>query len=82
MNIEQLMINKLEDELANIAMAFRGAPQDSEERDSIAERYRSIMEQIFVYEDWCGEPEVESQLPDEYMPDVYKEYWKNKLGDW
>lgn len=53
--------------LCDIACAFRGS-DNQEDRRAISKSYEVIFRQLEMIEGWCGEPYLDSQLPDEYMP--------------
>ena len=62
-------VKRLEDKLSDLAMAFRVANSASG-RTEIAEKYRNIVEQLLSI-GWADLLDVESELPDEYMPTGY-----------
>jgi len=71
-------IDALEDHLGQLAFQFRGAKRDEKKRRKIVKKYEVAMKKLFKI-GWSGEPDVESQLPDEYMPQVYKDFWTERL---
>ena len=73
------IIHMLENELAYRAMDYRGSSDGSEEQATILDRYRRTMEEMYRIGHWSGEPDAESFLPYELMPEVYKEYWRQRL---
>jgi len=73
------ILNMLEDELAYMAMDYRGNSEGSEEEAKIIDRYRRTIEEMYRIGHWSGDPDAESHLPYELMPEVYKEYWREQL---
>lgn len=68
------------DTLGRLAREFRGT-KDEEKRKEIAERYAACVAGFIRHGDFFGEPwkeipAMEDQLPDEYMPQEFFEFWK------
>jgi hypothetical protein len=66
-------IDQLERELARCALQFRASPEGSHERTAAVNRYQHVLARLCQIEGWCGTPDLDSQLPDQYMPTLYKE---------
>jgi hypothetical protein len=73
-------IDGLEIELARSAEGWRRSKDNLTERDLYYEAYATAMEELFRIGHWSGEPDAESQLPYDLMPQVYKEFWREKAG--
>ncbi len=63
-----------EERLGQLAMHFRAANSDQERRE-IADNYRRTVEQLIQSDLWDEMPASEDQLPDEYMPPSFRDYW-------
>lgn len=72
------VLEALEDELAYLAMAYRGSETDQSESAILAD-YERVMNELFHIGHWSGEPDAESQLPRQMMPQVYREYWRTRM---
>ena len=70
-------VDALEMKLGELAARFR---RNAVAQDEIVTEYAETMQKLLRFEQWCGEPDVDSQLPDELMPDDYKRYWSERLG--
>jgi hypothetical protein len=68
-------IDELERELARHAIAFRSSAKGSAERDEAIANYHRVLKSLMETGNWCGTPDLDSQLPDEFMPQFYKDYW-------
>ncbi len=60
--------------LGELAMKFRGTRDDSE-RQSIAAEYASTVERLINSGAWDEMPPPEDQLPDDFMPKEFFDYW-------
>jgi hypothetical protein len=63
-----------EKRLGVLAMEFRGA-RDETARRRIADSYSLAVEQLIKSRKWPEIPPLEDQLPDEWMPTAFFEYW-------
>jgi len=61
-------------QLSILAMQFRGT-RDEAERTSIAQAYSKAVAELIVSKEWRRIPPLEDQLPDEWMPGSFFEYW-------
>jgi hypothetical protein len=61
-------------QLGILAMQFRGT-RDEAERTSIAKAYSEAVAQLIASKKWWWLPPLEDQLPDEWMPERFFEYW-------
>lgn len=64
----------LTDELGALAMRFRSAC-DELERQQISDEYARIVAQLIQSSVWDEMPASEDQLPDDYMPKSFFDYW-------
>ena len=60
--------------LGVLAMQFRGT-KDEAERRAIAETYSRTVNQLIKSRKWRDIPPLEDQLPDDWMPKAFFEYW-------
>jgi hypothetical protein len=60
--------------LGILAMKFRAARRDSERRD-IAKEYSQAVERLINSGCWQEMPLFEDQLPDDWMPQAFFDYW-------
>jgi hypothetical protein len=60
--------------LGELAMRFRGTLRETERRD-IASEYAQTVEQLINSGDWDEMPPPEDQLPDDWMPIAFFDYW-------
>jgi hypothetical protein len=60
--------------LGGLAMKFRGTRRDAERRD-IAQDYSQTVERLIHSGRWHAMPPPEDQLPDDWMPPAFFEYW-------
>ena len=60
--------------LGMLAMQFRGT-RDEAERTSIAQEYSQVVAELIDSKRWRSIPPLEDQLPDEWMPVSFFEYW-------
>jgi len=61
-------------QLGILAMQFRGT-RDEAERTSIAQAYSRAVAELIAGKKWRRIPPLEDQLPDEWMPENFFEYW-------
>lgn len=77
------VIDSLEDRLGELAAQFRRSATGSEAQARAIEHYHQVMEELFWVGDWGGEPAaVESLLPDELLPKVYRDHWARTLREY
>lgn len=60
--------------LGELAMRFRGT-RDDLERQSIAADYANTVERLIHSGAWDDMPPPEDQLPDDFMPKEFFDYW-------
>lgn len=60
--------------LGVLAMMFRGTRCDAERRD-IAREYSQTVERLIKSSSWHEMPSPEDQLPDDWMPKTFFDYW-------
>ena len=60
--------------LSMLAMEFRGT-RDEQAREHIAKSYRQAVAELIASKKWRRIPPLEDQLPDEWMPLTFFEYW-------
>jgi hypothetical protein len=60
--------------LGVLAMKFRGTRRDAERRD-IATDYSQTVERLIRSGGWNEMPALEDQLPDDWMPKAFFDYW-------
>jgi hypothetical protein len=65
------------DHLGALALKFRGIRRDAERRD-MARDYSQTVERLIGSGCWQEMPAPEDQLPDEWMPEVFFEYWSRR----
>jgi hypothetical protein len=63
-----------EQRLCILAREFRGT-RDEQQRTSIAKEYAQAVGRLINSKKWRRIPPLEDQLPDEWMPDAFFEYW-------
>jgi hypothetical protein len=61
-------------QLGILAMQFRGT-RDEAERTCIAQAYSQAVAELIASNKWRSIPPLEDQLPDEWMPEAFFEYW-------
>jgi hypothetical protein len=61
-------------QLGILAMQFRRT-RDEAERDSIAKVYSQAVTQLIDGKKWRKIPPLEDQLPDEWMPAAFFDFW-------
>jgi hypothetical protein len=74
------ILEELELELGVLAVRYRGSEEGSQEELQAVSRYKEIMEELFRIGHWSGEPDLDAQLPERHMPQVYKDYWEKRLA--
>jgi hypothetical protein len=60
--------------LGVLAMKFRGTRRDTERRD-IAKDYAQTVQRLISSNCWHEMPAAEDQLPDDWMPKAFLDYW-------
>jgi hypothetical protein len=65
--------------LGALAMQFRGTRRDSE-RDDIAREYTRTVHRLIQSGHWHEMPAPEDQLPDDWMPSAFFDYWLGRPG--
>lgn len=68
-----------EQRLGALAMQFRGTRRDSERHD-IAGEYARTVHRPIQSGHWCNLPAPEDQLPDDWMPPEFFDYWLGQPG--
>jgi hypothetical protein len=63
-----------DERLGGLAMQFRGTRSDSERRD-IAQEYTRTVSRLIQGGHWHEMPAPEDQLPDNWMPEAFFDYW-------
>jgi hypothetical protein len=66
-----------EERLGGLAMRFRGTRRE-EERQDIAADYAHTVERLIRSGRWHEMPPPEDQLPDDWMPAAFFEYWSRQ----
>ena len=66
-----------ENRLGELAMKFRGTRQDAERR-AIARDYSETVDRLIRSGSWHEMPAPEDQLPDDWMPKAFLEYWLSR----
>jgi hypothetical protein len=62
------------DRLGSLAMRFRGTRSEAERR-AIADDYAQTVGRLIRSGHWDDCPAPEDQLPDEWMPKMFAEFW-------
>ena len=68
-----------EERLGGLAMKFRGTRRDAE-RPDIAKDYSQTVDRLIQSGKWHEMPPPEDQLPDDWMPPEFFEYWSRQRG--
>ena len=68
-----------EERLGALAMEFRGTRRDAERQD-IASEYRRTVDRLIQAGHWDEMPAPEDQLPDDWMPAEFFDYWLGRPG--
>jgi hypothetical protein len=63
-----------EDRLSILASRFR-SNRDDEVRRLVAEEYAGVVDRLIQSGDWDECPSPEDQLPDEFMPKAFDDFW-------
>ena len=63
-----------EERLGSLAMQFRSTRQDPERQD-IAREYSRTVHRLIHGGQWYEMPAPEDQLPDDWMPTEFFDYW-------
>jgi hypothetical protein len=63
-----------EERLGQLAMTFRGT-RDAVQRQEIATEYTGTVNRLIASGQWQIVPGPEDQLPADWMPDAFLEYW-------
>jgi hypothetical protein len=66
-----------EERLGGLAMSFRGTRREAERRE-IARDYAQTVERLIRSGRWEEMPPPEDQLPDDWMPPAFFEYWSRE----
>lgn len=69
----------LYNQLLNLAAYWRemNVRENLKKREEIAQQYEKVMRQLFSL-NWDGHLDVEGELPDEFMPQEYFEFWDTR----
>jgi hypothetical protein len=68
-----------EERLGALAMQFRGTRRDSERQD-IAKEYTQTVHRLIQSGHWHEMPSPEDQLPDDWMPREFSNFWLGRPG--
>ena len=68
-----------EELLGELAMRFRGT-RDETKRRAIADEYAQTVERLIQGGNWEEMPASEDQLPDEWLPAAFFDYWSQSQG--
>ena len=63
--------------LGGLAIKFRGTRRDAERQD-IARDYSQTVGRLIDSGSWHEMPAPEDQLPDDWMPEAFFEYWSRR----
>jgi hypothetical protein len=66
--------------IGQLAMSFRGTRRDDERR-AIANEYSQTVERLIHSGNWQEVPSFEDQLPDDWMPKAFYDYWAEQAGE-
>ena len=77
MNSIQPDVAQDEERLGRLAMNFRGTRRDAERRD-IANDYSQTVERLIHSGRWRETPPPEDQLPHDWMPPTFFDYWSRQ----
>lgn len=67
-------VSEEEMELSRLAMRFRHDRDESVRREVAAE-YAKVVDRLIASGTWNEIPSPEDQLPDDYMPKAFDDYW-------
>jgi hypothetical protein len=65
--------------LGILAMDFRGE-RDKTTRRQIADKYACVVDRLIKSGNWQEMPAPEDQLPDQWMPLSFYDYWNRHYG--
>jgi hypothetical protein len=65
--------------LGVLALQFRGTRRDAERR-AIARDYSQTVERLIRSGGWHEMPSSEDQLPDDWMPQAFFDYWLHETN--
>ncbi len=68
-----------EERLGALAMQFRGTRCDSERHD-IAQEYARTVQRLIQTGHWFEVPAPEDQLPEDWMPSEFFDFWLERPG--
>ncbi|MBI2824063.1 MAG: hypothetical protein HYX69_05140 [Planctomycetia bacterium] len=68
-----------EEHLGELAIKFRGTRRDAERHD-IARDYSDTVDRLIHAGNWNEMPAPEDQLPDDWMPKAFFQYWSQRQG--
>jgi hypothetical protein len=74
MSPAQLSVWQEEQRLGALAMDFRRT-RCQEERASIAKTYAEVVDRLILSGQWNEMPSFEDQLPDDWMPKAFYDFW-------
>ncbi|MEA2599617.1 MAG: hypothetical protein QOF89_609 [Acidobacteriota bacterium] len=74
---EERLEGQLEEQLGGLAMRFRST-RSNVERRSIAREYAQTVTRLIRSGNWLEMPAPEDQLPDDWMPEEFFEYWSGR----
>ena len=77
MNFLPPSVSQDADRLGGLALKFRGTRRAAERRD-IAEEYAKTVQRLIDNGNWKEIPSPEDQLPDDWMPKAFFEYWSRR----
>jgi len=77
MNLVPLNVAEDEERLGELAMKFCGTRRETERRD-VAKDYSQTVERLIHCGRWHDMPPPEDQLPDDWMPPAFFEYWSRQ----
>lgn len=66
-----------DEQLGGLAMRFRSTRSDAERR-SISREYTQTVTRLIRGGNWLEMPAPEDQLPDDWMPEEFFEYWSRR----
>jgi hypothetical protein len=70
-------VSQDEERLGELAMKFRGTRRHAE-RQGIATDYAQTVERLINSNNWQEVPAPEDQLPNDWMPRAFFEYWSRR----
>ncbi len=77
--MSSIPFNLMQDEerLGGLAMRFRATRLDAERQD-IVKDYSQTVDRLIHSGKWHEMPPLEDQLPDDWMPPAFFEYWSQQ----